>query len=85
MDLWLHQMIALERRERWLRAAAAARRADLTPRDDRPAEHPLGADSSDPSVFFESLLAPMPVPRVIWWRNGIGPRDETRAQRSPRR
>jgi hypothetical protein len=55
------------------------------PSHDGPAEDPLGVDSSDPSVFFESLLAPMPVPRVIWWRNGIGPRDETRAQRGPRR
>jgi hypothetical protein len=85
MDLWLHQMIALERRERWMRAAAEARRAHRAAHDDGPTEDPLGADSSDPSVFFESLLAPMPVPRAIWWRAGVGPRDETGAQRSPRR
>ena len=85
MDVSLYQMIALERRERWMRAAAEARRAHRAAHDDGPAEDPLGADSSDPSVFFESLLAPMPVPRAIWWRNGIAPRDEASAHRSPRR
>jgi hypothetical protein len=86
MDLWLHQMVALERRERWLRAAAQARRADLARgADGPPAEDPLGADSPDPSAFLQSLLAPMPVPRAIWWRHGIGLADEKRTQRRPRR
>jgi hypothetical protein len=30
MDPWMHQLIAVERRERWLRAAAAAREADAS-------------------------------------------------------
>ena len=46
---------------------------------------PLEADPSDPSAFFDSLLAPMPVPRVIWWHNGVGLSDEARAQRRARR
>jgi hypothetical protein len=85
MDLCLHRMIALERRDRWLQAAATARQADIARRGGGPVEGPLEADPSDPSAFFDGLLAPMPVPRVIWWHNGIGLSDEARAKRSARR
>ena len=88
MDLCVHRMTALERRDRWLRAAAAARQArqaDVARRDDGPVDGPREADASDPSAFFDSLLAPMPVPRVIRWHNGVGLPDEAGAQRRARR
>ena len=85
MDLSLHRMTALERRDRWVRAAAAARQGDVARRHGERIDGPLEADSSDPSAFFDSLLAPMPVPRVIWWHNGVGLSDEARAQRRARR
>jgi hypothetical protein len=43
MDPWLHQVIALERRDRWIRAAAAAREAQGSN-----AEEPEGRAPAEP-------------------------------------
>jgi hypothetical protein len=69
MDYWMHQTIALERRDRWSRTAAAARRADDAPRDHR-AKRPDDGHLTEFSTVSKRLLASVRVPRLLWPRDG---------------